>query len=559
MAVLTYLYEQPEKVSLTGNPIAFQWGIANESLLNLFKLKVVVKLWNQTTQVYDSLKAEAVGVDTDGLCTINIAGLLKNRIIGKFIYPESKYNSIYEHYDLVGKYKIEITPTGWDATNNYVEEDPIELADTFYFVEGGQPDEVRQLQTEIYSNWYAQLIEDKKFLTNQPNNKSIHPEQCEKLYWLVREGCTSLKVNLQVNLLDGSVQNITGESASVTPFHICEFTSTLKHYIDNPELVNDYTFWLTDNTGAVCSEIRSYKVNTDWHERNDFLSFLNSLGGYDTLWMNGKKETELSGERKYYPKHLPDIRPRLSNKSFASYRAKVSKNNTNNTGWITQEYADYLAELIMADDVIYLNGDQALPVQNHTEEITPLDDSNDNPPSAKIEWQLGAASRHYGLFNKEIKCPLPPYWNDIAACFIPVTGMYMLDIKGGLRARRISFSFQETISFPVLTPDVLNKSRPEYWSADIPEADSLQRWDVDKITGTHTILYSTELCRSLLFFKDFDGKHLQSVAPVIVFKEGKGRTAAQQQVLVEYMDEYFFVTDNGVIVKDNEDFVIDKN
>jgi len=552
MAVTTYLYEQPEKVSLTGNPITFQWRIGNNSLLSRFKLKVVVKLWNTATQAYEDLTAESVGVDTDELCTLNIAGLLKNRITGKFVYPESKYNSIYEYVDLVGKFKIAITPTGWDDNNTYVEEDPVELADEFYFIEGGQPDEVLQLQTELYSNWYADLVESKKFLTNQPNDKEIHPEQCEKLYWLVRENCTSLKVNLQVNFADGSQQDITGDTATVTALNICEITATLKHYIDNPEAVSNYSFWLTDQSGSICSEVRIYQVDANWYERNDFLSFLNSLGGYDTLWMNGQKSTELSGEREHYPKHLRNIRPRLTDKSFQCNRAKISKNNTNNTGWITSEYAEYLVELMMSDDVIYLNGDQALPVQHLTEEITPVDDSEDLL-SAEIEWQLGAASRYYGLFNKEIKCPLPPYWNDIAACFIPVNGKYMLDIKSGKRAERI---YKDYIKFPdTIIPDVLNQGKTEYWSADIPDAVQLQRWKISELTGTHTILYSTELCRSLLFFKDYDGKHLQSIAPVIVYKTA--RTETQQDEIVRYMDEYFFLQDSaGAIIQDsNNDFV----
>lgn len=551
MASTIDLYEQPAKVSLTGNPIAFQWRVNNSDNLNMFRLAVVVLLWNG--EIYEELPADAVTPDSDSMVTLNVQGLLQNRIKRKFTYPESKYNTIIEHQDLCGKFKIKYYATGWDASNNFVEEDPVELVDVFYFLEGGQPDEVRQLQTMIVSDFYSELVADKKFLTHQPVEKNIHPEQCEKLYWLVREGCTSLRVNLQVNNFDGTTVDILSESASVTAFNVCEITATIKYLVDDPYLVSSYKVWLTDQSGSTVSEIRTYILDHKWYERNDFLLFANSLVGYDTLWMKGNRNKEISGEREFFNNHLPNIRPRLDDKQFKSTRALLARKHESNTGYITEEYADYLQELMHSDDVVYLYGDQALQVKHLTEEITPQDDSEDLT-SLDIEWQLGAASRFYGLFNKEIKCPLPPYWNDIEACFIPVRGKCMIDIKGGKRAELISI---DTLGFPALTKDVFNKGNAEYWTNDIPTYAHIHHWKLEEVTGTFTIQYSTQLCRDLLFFKDINGK-LHTTAPIIVYKSA--RTEEEQDVIVKYMEEYFFIMDNtdGIIQDSNDDFVTTK-
>ena len=549
MASSINLYEQPAKLSLTGNPIAFQWRVNNSDNLSMFRLAVVVMLWNGSE--YEELQPDAVYPDTDGMVTLNVQGLLQNRIQGKFTYPESKYNTIIEHLDLCGKFKIKYYATGFDASNNTVNEDPVTLADEFYFLEGGQPDEVLQLQTMIVSDFYSELVADKKFLTHQPVEKSIHPEQCEKLYWLVREGCTALKVNLQVDYLNGSTDTITGESVSVTAFNICEITATLKYLVDDPYLVASYKIWLTDQAGSTVSEVREYTLDHQWHERNDFLLFKNSLGTYDTLWMNGERSNEISGEREFYNTQLPNIRPRLSDRQFLSTRALMARKHESNTGWISKEYADYLQELMHSEDVVYLYGDQALQVKHLTEEITPQDDSKDLS-SLDIEWQLGVASRFYGNFNKEIKCPLPPYWNDVEACFVPVRGKWMIDIKGGKRAEFISV---ETVGFPTLTNDVFNRGNVDYWLNDIPIYAHTHHWKLDEITGTFTIQYSTQLCREVLFFKDIDGK-LHTTAPIIVYKSE--RTAEQQNVIVKYMNEYFFIAEDGLLVKDKEEFVTEK-
>ena len=538
------ILETPEKVSLTGNPVAFQFLVTNPNDLNYFRLIVGVRVWNGSD--YGILKPDAIAPDEDGIATLDVRELLRKRIEGKFTYPDSKYNTIIEHPDLSGKFKIQYYWRGFDENNEEQVSSLITLAEEFYYIEGGQPDAIRQLQGEIDTNFYKEFITDKRFFTHCPDGKQVHPQQPEKLYWLIREGCTSLKVNLQVDYADGSQDNITGNSVAVTAFNICEMNATLKYYVENPELVNSYKVWLTDQSNAVVSEVRTYNVDAAWYERNDFLLFRNSLFGYDTLWLYGQRSAEISGERDFYSKHLPDIRPRLTDRAFESTRALAAKKFQSNTGYINTDYANYLQELITSDDVIYLNGDQALPVRHLTEEIVPEDDSEDLI-SMDIEWQLGA-SRYFGLFNKAVKCPLPPYWNDILACFFRISANKLIDIKSGKKA---TLESDGTITFPQLTNDVFDKNNETWWEATLDAGtDPLRNWDPTDFTGPDLVLESKPAVRDILFWKNLEG--IQSARygmPWIVYKSA--RSQAQKDVIVEYQNAYYFIVDDkgNLIVK----------
>lgn len=543
------LYEQPSKVSLTGNPMMFQITANAFANLSMFKVVFELLLWDGSS--YTALPKEAVSVDADGMAEFNVQGLMQDRIKKKFTYPESKYNLMLEHFDLTGKFKIQYAYQGWDEDNQLVEDGDAAPADVFYFIEGGQPDIIRQLQTEIDSDWYSELLENKSFLTNQPTSKSIHPEQCEKLYWLVREGCTSLKLNLQVDLLDGSVTNSQPISTPVSAFNLIEITATLKHLVDDVSLVASYKVWLTDQNNSVVSEVFEYTLDHNWYERNDFLPFANSLGAFDTMWLHGQGSAEVEAERKSYSKQLPGIRPRLDDKSFISTRALMGRENKSNTGYITPEYAEYLsAEFLGSDQVMCLVNDQLWPVSNLTDKAKPLNDKDQMySRSLDIEWQLGDKTRYYGKFSKEIKHPLPPQWNDVEACFMRMRNGKLIDIKGG----KVAPIYDNGVAFPTLNNDVFRRNLDSpYWQEDLGWNGSNNTWTLAELTGTFTVLHSTQACRELLFFKDIVGNDISKVKP-IVYKTP--RTLEQQKEIVAYMDEYFFVTDNGDVLTDNEDFL----
>lgn len=542
------ILEKPSKVSLTGNPVVFQFLVTNPNDLNYFRLVVGCRIWNGTD--YDILKPDAIAPDEDGICTWNVQDLLRKRLQGKFTYPESKYNSIIEHSDLSNHFIITHQTRGFEADNREDLTVQIQVLDKNYFIEGGQPDIITQLQTEIDSEWYNELLIDKKFLTNQPAEKDIHPLQPEKLFWLVREGCTSLKINLKVNLLDGSQQNITGDTSSVSEFNICEITAGIQHYVEDPNAIANYKIWLTDQGNNIVSEIRTYRLDHKWYERNDFLLFRNSLCGYDTLWLRGKRSAEISGDRDHYNTKLPNIRPRLADRGFKSTRALTEKEFESNTGYITEEYANYLQELMNSDDVVYLNGDQALPVKHVSEEINPEDDSNETRPmtSLDINWKLGA-TRYFGLFNKSIPCPLPPYWNDLEACFFRISAKKLIDIKSGKHA---TIKSDGTIDFPQLTNDVFNKNNETWWETTLdPGTDPLYNWDPSDFTGSDLVLESKPAVRDILFWKNPEGiSEARYGMPWLVYKSG--RSEAQKDVIVKYQNAHSFIVDgNGNLIVEN--------
>lgn len=533
------LIEKPHKVSLTGSPIVFQFLASGLGGLSMFKVVVDVLVWNGSDYVL--LSKEGSQIDDDGLVDFNLQELFRNRIQKKFTYPESKYNLMLEHSDLSGKFKIQYNYQGWDEDNN-LEVGTIETLDEeFYFVEGGQPDIIRQLQTEADTDWYQELVENKSFLTNQPTNKTIHPEQCEKLYWLVREGCRSLKLNLQVNLLDGNTVSSQPAITPVTAFNWLEITATLKHLVDDVSLVASYKVWLTDQANAIASEVFEYTLDHNWYERNDFLPFANSLGAFDTLWLHGQRADEVEAERKTYDKQMPGIRPRLQDKSFVSTRGLMARNNKSNTGFISPEYTEYLsAEFLGSDQTMCLVNDQLWPVLNISDSAKPFDDKDELiKRSLDIEWQLGDKTRYFGKFNKEIKHPLPPQWNDIEACFMRMRNGKLIDIKGGKTALAY---YSDSVVFPVLNNDVFRRNDPLYWQEDLGWNNGDNMWPLSELTGTFTVLHSTPLCRSLLFFKDIEGDNIRSCFPIIVYKTP--RTLEQQKEIVAYQEEPFLTLDS---------------
>lgn len=541
------LIEKPQKVSLTGSPIQFQFLASGLGGLSMFQVVVDVLVWNGSDYVL--LSKEGGQIDENGLVDFNLQELFRDRIKKQFTYPESKYNLMLEHTNLSGKFKIQYNYQGWDEDNNKEVGTIATLDEEFYFLEGGQPDIIRQLQTEADTDWYQELVENKSFLTNQPTNKTIHPEQCEKLYWLVREGCTSLKLNLQVNLLDGTETSSQPLSIGVTPFNIVETTATLKHLVEDVSLVASYKIWLTDQANAIASEVFEYSLDHQWYERNDFLPFANSLGAFDTVWLHGQRADEVEAERKTYAKQMPGIRPRLEDKSFVSTRGLMARNNKSNTGFISPEYTEYLsAEFLGSDQVMCLVGDQLWPVFNLSDSAKPFDDKDELiKRSLDIEWQLGDKTRFYGTFNKEIKHPLPPQWNDIEACFMRLRNGKLIDIKGGKTALAY---YTDKIVFPVLNKDVFRRNADSPYWTDLEWSGGDNTWPLAELTGTFTVLHSTQACRDLLFFKDIVGDNIRSCFPIIVYKTP--RTFEQQKEIVAYMNEAFFLLDKtGALITED--------
>lgn len=150
-----------------------------------------------------------------------------------------------------------------------------------------------------------------------------------------------------------------------------------------------------------------------------------------------------------------------------------------------------------------------------------------------------------------LELPFYPYFTSAGAVFFAQMGSNVLNAKGANATVDGNY-----IIFPEVANDILDRSDATFWASDIPIHESDPRkWLISELTGTFTIQYSTATTRARLFFRDYSGT-VSSILPIVAYTTD--RTEAQQQEIVDWLNEYFFLLDEdgNVLIDDEGDFLI---
>jgi hypothetical protein len=200
------------------------------------------------------------------------------------------------------------------------------------------------------------------FLTYQPDDKRVLPDQPEYLCWLnnVQPAPKSIRLRLQTIGLDGTTETRTVMSlASLAPMTVyCLPVGPLA--LDLSDQVHAYQVWVSNENDEGLSVVRSYWIDRRYYRQCRYLLFGNSLGGWDTLALTGRATEKLSTTRliSERPPH-PD--------GLASYAERTVSNVTGerelsvSTAYLSKTERSWLRELSFAEQV-YLLADDWLPL-----------------------------------------------------------------------------------------------------------------------------------------------------------------------------------------------------
>lgn len=182
-----------------------------------------------------------------------------------------------------------------------VASDPEDLAADMNVVFGGINIEYHYVK-KFWSEFFADILAaggpyDIRFLTNQPDNKSVNKDQLEYLYY---ENYTNAgKLNLRVDCYD-AVQDAlstfyTGD-VSVSTYQIYKIAVGYNQLdIDGNVPVDfvttSYQVFLINDDAVRVSEVRQFYVNNKHYANERYFLFNNSQGGYDTFRTTGEGET----------------------------------------------------------------------------------------------------------------------------------------------------------------------------------------------------------------------------------------------------------------------------
>jgi len=253
--------------------------------------------------------------------------------------------------------------TNWIVQNNGVVVSS-KRSDTAYAYNGG----IAMRDYSAYKDtFFTEFIGgSRRFLTYQSNNKKVLPNSQEFLYFLTNFSPLPTELNLRVQIYyaDGTTEIFTAKSLqSITAFSVyCLPVGPTELGLDQLEKsVLSYEVWLNNENNQALSEPRNYILDTKYHKNVKQIMFSGSLGNFDTLTFIGKNAENFKVQKQMSERYSGfDYLPNFSEKVVSKITGE--REITVNTGWISKNQGEYLAELLLSREIYLLTDRAFLPI-----------------------------------------------------------------------------------------------------------------------------------------------------------------------------------------------------
>lgn len=217
-----------------------------------------------------------------------------------------------------------------------------------------------------------------KFLTWQPDNKAVLPDQPEYLFFLVntQPAPMALRLRVEYTYTDGTKEDATRLTLNeVTPMTVycVPVGPVVVDVVGRSKPVRSYTVWVSDGANARLSETRTYRVDSRYVAQCRYLLFDNSLGGFDTLVLRGKgaetlttgrdvaeRPTDIDGQAAWAERIVTDAR---NDRELSVY-----------SGYLSQAERTWLTELGLARQIFLVSDRAHVPLVNRSEKYVPEQD-----------------------------------------------------------------------------------------------------------------------------------------------------------------------------------------
>ena len=139
---------------------------------------------------------------------------------------------------------------------------------------------------EQAKTFYQEYIEAGRFLTMLPVNQRIAPGQPVKLWFITKE-ITPQTINLKVDFV--KLDTTTGSlliPGTIDPDAIYEICTDCGSLGITASEIDYYTVTI-ENTGIAISETRTFTIDHNFYENNNYLFCSNRVGAIDSFWLGG--------------------------------------------------------------------------------------------------------------------------------------------------------------------------------------------------------------------------------------------------------------------------------
>jgi len=373
-------------VSFSGNPIllgvqSFNY-LDGESNPRLFYNMFCDIFLEDPEEDGEPIETISIQPDSNGLGQFDLSGTLEKYTKPTLPFPIDELTQAVKDADAVVKFWI----TLYDGYGiPFVKQEPYHTSDPYYAIAGGLSDDVLIDIEENTSNGYAFMVDNKFFLTSQPDNKKTFNNQIELLRFF-NSSESQITINLKVKeyLIDDSTDEQTLWSGNLDALSLYTFNVSPGIVFSLNEKTYKWEIWLA-NIEEV-SNVMSY-VKSDILTGNPRQFFMqNSLGGFDSVISTGKRILTTEGETQggyiaktgSVRKWLEPIQERRFSKNI--YRGSL--------GYFTNNELDWLKEFFISESKFIVQDGKLLEVTLRQNEFPGATD--DPPGSIDIEAVIGS-------------------------------------------------------------------------------------------------------------------------------------------------------------------------
>lgn len=217
-------------------------------------------------------------------------------------------------------------------------------------------------------NTFSNNFRGSRFLTRQPDPKSVTPDQKEFLYWISAGGQTVSTINMELAATlyfdDNSNATYIIDSVPMSENKLYYVPAGFKQLnLDQQNAskkVVRYELYLKEqNVSGTISPKRTYIVDRSFHPNERHFLFENMLGGFDTLRTTGR-QTDTFDVEKSIEKRPVDHQPDKEQGYYFVNKARGRNSYEVSTGYKSKEYLDYLRECLKSGHVYLIQEDNYL-------------------------------------------------------------------------------------------------------------------------------------------------------------------------------------------------------
>ena len=299
-------------------------------------------------------------IATDGLNQISdgslyvekdISGLLQTKQTGHFDIA-----TVYNIYNLAERFCVQCYRRTTDDTSN------AQLSDYFYIIDGkidkNKQAELNEQSTTIWQH----LIDYKRFMTWQPNNKKIDVYHPELLYFPIKQ-TSSYSIQVREYYANGGTLQHQLTAFDANAYQIVMLVASYWNiHSGTDQIITSFDIWIEDINSVPVSEVRTYLMDYTYQRNARWWLYKNTFGVYEVIRTTGQAEKENNIKKTFINKQLP-LNHTSADRDREQINVAFDYNMSVDSGPLAKDWSFHFSEFLTSNDVYMLLGGKYLPVE----------------------------------------------------------------------------------------------------------------------------------------------------------------------------------------------------